>query len=245
MQKKKVFSEVDAWHFFVMILLGLHYLHGKNIVHRDLKPANILVDDLKPLDKANATAIAKGLQILKIGDFGISKVDLQTMRINQSTLGFLSTPAYTAPEVIGRQKPSEKVDIWALGIIFHEMITGNNPFRHDNVWAMSDAIKNDPLKPLPDTVSPSIRGIIAKLLDKNPQTRPNTSTLLKVNVIKFQVLKLIGRIHQVNQTIAEQVKASITQSLPNYFQKKITSASEVVFTQKPVINPVVKLEVTK
>jgi serine/threonine protein kinase len=73
-----------------MILLGLHSLHGKNIVHRDLKPGNILVDNLG------------GIQILKIGDFGISKVDLQTMKIKQSTLGFLSTPAYTAPEVISR-----------------------------------------------------------------------------------------------------------------------------------------------
>jgi serine/threonine protein kinase len=156
-----------------MILLGLHSLHGKNIVHRDLKPGNILVDNLG------------GIQILKIGDFGISKVDLQTMKIKQSTLGFLSTPAYTAPEVISRQQPTEKVDIWALGIIFHELITGTNPFRHENVWAMSDAIKNEQLKPLPDTVTPSIRGIIAKLLDKNPLTRPDTSTLLKINVVKY------------------------------------------------------------
>jgi serine/threonine protein kinase len=74
-------------------------------------------------------------------------------------------------------------------------MTGDNPFRHENVWAMSDAIKNEQLKPLPDTVSPSIRGIISKLLDKNPSTRPDTSTLLKINVIKYQVLKVIRRIH--------------------------------------------------
>lgn len=201
-------SEVDAWQFIVMILIGLHSLHGKKIVHRDLKPANILVDNLR------------GIQILKIGDFGISKVDLQTMKIKQSTLGFLSTPAYTAPEVISRQAPTEKVDIWALGIIFHELITGVNPFRHENVWAMSDAIKNEQLKPMPDTVSPSIRGIIAKLLDKNPSTRPDTTTLLKINVIKYQVLRLISRIHQVNQQIAQQLKTQLSTSIPNYFSKK-------------------------
>jgi len=57
-------SESDAWQYIVMILIGLHFLHSKKIIHRDLKPANILVDNLG------------GIQILKIGDFGISKVDL-------------------------------------------------------------------------------------------------------------------------------------------------------------------------
>ncbi len=57
-------SEADAWQYIVMIIIGLHFLHSKKIIHRDLKPANILVDNLG------------GYQILKIGDFGISKVDL-------------------------------------------------------------------------------------------------------------------------------------------------------------------------
>jgi serine/threonine protein kinase len=52
-----------------MILLGLEFLHNKEIFHRDLKPGNILIDELH-----------NGMKILKIGDFGISKMDLQTMR---------------------------------------------------------------------------------------------------------------------------------------------------------------------
>jgi serine/threonine protein kinase len=79
---------------------------------------------------------------------------------------------------------SEKVDIWALGIIFHQMITGTNPFQHESVWGMSDAIKNEPLKELPSEVSPSIRGIIKRILDKKPENRPSAIDLLKVNVIK-------------------------------------------------------------
>jgi serine/threonine protein kinase len=66
MERKKNLTEDEAMNYFTMILIGLHYLHSKNIVHRDLKPANILIDNLPG-----------GYKILKIGDFGIAKVDIQ------------------------------------------------------------------------------------------------------------------------------------------------------------------------
>jgi serine/threonine protein kinase len=69
MKNKKIFTEEEAMFYFTMILIALHYLHSKGIVHRDLKPANILIDNLP-----------QGLNILKIGDFGISKVDIQQMK---------------------------------------------------------------------------------------------------------------------------------------------------------------------
>ena len=65
MKKKKILSEDEGMYFFTIILIGLHYLHGKQIIHRDLKPENILIDKLPD-----------GLEILVIGDFGISKQDL-------------------------------------------------------------------------------------------------------------------------------------------------------------------------
>ena len=77
MTKKKIFTEDEAMYYFTMILIALHYLHQKNIVHRDLKPANILIDELPG-----------GGKILKIGDFGIAKVDIQEMKKKFSaTLG--------------------------------------------------------------------------------------------------------------------------------------------------------------
>jgi serine/threonine protein kinase len=65
MKEKQTFSEDEVMNYFTMILIALHYLHSKNIVHRDLKPANILIDELPG-----------GFKILKIGDFGISRVDI-------------------------------------------------------------------------------------------------------------------------------------------------------------------------
>ena len=69
MKNKKTFTEDEAMHYFTIILIALQYLHSNNIVHRDLKPANILIDKLNG-----------GEDILKIGDFGIYKMDLQTIK---------------------------------------------------------------------------------------------------------------------------------------------------------------------
>jgi serine/threonine protein kinase len=134
MDKKQNITEDEAMNYFTMILIGLHYLHSKNIVHRDLKPANILIDKLP-----------EGVDILKIGDFGIAKVDIQEIKKKFSaTLGEKTTPAYAAPETM-KEKPesSAKVDMWALGIILYQLVNSkNHPFGNlKNMYAMIDNIR--------------------------------------------------------------------------------------------------------
>jgi serine/threonine protein kinase len=116
MKIKKKFSEYEAMYYFTMILIALHYLHQKGIIHRDLKPANILLDE-----------ISEELFILKIGDFGISKIDLQHLK--KTITGSKTTPEYTAPEVIKDQEATTKVDIWALGIMLYQLVSNlKHPF---------------------------------------------------------------------------------------------------------------------
>ena len=86
---------------------------SKGIIHRDLKPANILIDNL-----------SEEIKILKIGDFGISKVDLQEMKKTvTATMGGQTSPAYIAPEVICGEPTTTKVDMWALGIILYQLVS--------------------------------------------------------------------------------------------------------------------------
>jgi NIMA (never in mitosis gene a)-related kinase 8 len=178
MKKKKTFRNDEAMRYFTMILIALHYLHSKNIVHRDLKPANILIDELPGK-----------LNILKIGDFGISKVDLKELKKTvTSTMGGQTSPAYMAPEVITNESITSKVDMWALGIILFQLVSSyNHPFPCDNVFAMAIAIKdNEPaLASLPPSVSPFIKDTIKALLEKNPKARPDAQTLIDKDEIKL------------------------------------------------------------
>jgi serine/threonine protein kinase len=100
-----------------------------------LKPANILIDELPG-----------GEKILKIGDFGIAKIDIQEMKKKFSaTLGDKTTPAYAAPETMGKdkQEPTAKVDMWALGIILYQLVASkNHPFEDKkNIYATIDNIR--------------------------------------------------------------------------------------------------------
>jgi serine/threonine protein kinase len=111
-----------------------------------LKPANILID-----------VLPGGEKILKIGDFGIAKVDIQEIKKKFSaTLGDKTTPAYAAPETMGKvkQEPTTKVDMWAAGIILYQLVASKiHPFEDkDNVYALIDNIRYEEQAPLPATV---------------------------------------------------------------------------------------------
>ena len=90
-------------------------------------------------------------------------------------MGGQTSPAYMAPEVIKNAVPTNKVDMWALGIILYQLVASyQHPFTGDNVFALAIAIKdNEPdLTHLPSTLSPFIKNIILELLKKNPKDRP-------------------------------------------------------------------------
>ncbi len=108
---KKRISTSNLKHYTLNILLGLNWIHGKGIIHRDLKPANILV--------------CKKTNTLKICDFGMVA---NKTAIEPTTPGVV-TFWYRAPEISIKEKYSEKIDMWSLGAIMFEMISGKALFR--------------------------------------------------------------------------------------------------------------------
>jgi serine/threonine protein kinase len=125
MLKKVNFTEFEALEYFTMILIALDFLHKEKIIHRDLKPANILIDKLND-----------GSKILKLSDFGLSKkIDLKEFMTNNlsSDGNKKTTPAYTSPEAFNNEDINGKADIWALGIILYQLVSGMiHPFERKN-----------------------------------------------------------------------------------------------------------------
>jgi serine/threonine protein kinase len=152
-KKKPIESETAAWILF-NVCEGLKFTHAQKIIHRDLKPQNILLKNGIP----------------KISDWGLSHV------ITGSTLTTSAIPYttnYAAPEQIDRKAKDERTDIWQLGVIFYELMTGELPFTGDTVSEiLAGIITKNPQSP--SSIYPSshdVESIIMKCLEKSPSDR--------------------------------------------------------------------------
>jgi serine/threonine protein kinase len=143
------------------ILQGLDHAHKKGVVHRDIKPANILISH-------NGVA--------KIADFGLAQAqDLTSVTITGSIVG---TPAYMSPEQAGGRKVDIRTDIFSLGVVLYEMITGIKPFAGDNYSSVIHEILTvEPPKPMEANplIPDKINDIIIRMLEKDIDQRYQTA----------------------------------------------------------------------
>lgn len=144
-------DEALAW--FHGIAAGVSYLHDHGIVHRDLKPGNIFCDE----------------GLIKIGDYGLSKFISASRRSGQTES--VGTVHYMAPE-IGNGRYGKEIDIYALGIILYEMLTGHVPFEGESVGEV--LMKHLTAEPDLSGVEEPYRSAIARTLTKSPEGRVQT-----------------------------------------------------------------------
>jgi serine/threonine-protein kinase len=150
----------DAIQILMPIADALGYAHKHNIIHRDVKPANILVTE-------------NGQPML--ADFGVAKLleVEETMELTGTGVG-IGTPEYMAPEQATNKLVDARADIYALGVVFYEMVTGRKPFIADTPMATLIMHARDPL-PRPRQFVPdlpqSVENILLKALAKDPQNR--------------------------------------------------------------------------
>lgn len=156
--------------------LAIQFAHERKIIHRDLKPSNIL--------------LTAGGRIAKVGDFGLAKRvgDDSTKTISGMLMG---TPAYMPPEhaTETRVEVSPAVDIYSLGAILYEMLTGHPPFKAASTLETLDLLKNhDPVRPsfLNPLVPRDLETICLKCLQKDPQLRYSSAQLLADELGRFQ-----------------------------------------------------------
>jgi len=151
--KNKIMSVQDAARILGQIAPGLDEAHAKGIVHRDLKPSNILFD-------------SKGTPY--ISDFGIAKLS-QSQASSVTGSGIIGTPAYMAPEQASGEGVDGRSDIYALGIILFEMLTGRQPYEADTPMAVAIKHITDP---------------VPRILEANPNLPPDVENIIQVAMAK-------------------------------------------------------------
>ncbi|MGA2742077.1 MAG: serine/threonine-protein kinase [Bryobacteraceae bacterium] len=137
----------------------LEYIHSQGIVHRDLKPDNIMVDD------------RDGVKLI---DFGIAAKS-GSRRLTFTKLSqVMGTAEYISPEQVKGKRGDARSDLYALGIMLYEMLTGKTPFSGDNPFqTMNDRMFNNPVPPreIDPSISPQLQEILYRALERDPKKR--------------------------------------------------------------------------
>lgn len=162
LDEQRKLSPERAVRLTLRILDALEYIHSKGVAHRDLKPENIAVDDN---------------DAIKLIDFGIaasSKSRRLTFAKLSQTMG---TPDYISPEQVKGKRGDARSDLYALGVMLYEMLTGKVPFSGANPFLiMNDRLLNNPMPPreIDANITPQLQEIIYRALERDPRNRyPN------------------------------------------------------------------------
>ena len=171
--KKKKLTPEKALHIFRQVLNAIEFAHRKGIIHRDIKPGNIIITRD---------------WIAKIGDFGIAKIEgVEGLTREGTSLG---TPLYSSPEQILGKNVDLRTDIYSLGVVLFEMLTGRPPFISEkgSEYEIQKA-HIEQLPPRPSSINPLIPykmdKIILKCLEKEPEKRYETVSELLQDFIKI------------------------------------------------------------
>src|ERR1035441_4408519 len=147
----------------IAICDALDYIHRNGVVHRDLKPENIMIgkDDR-----------------IKLIDFGIAG-KAGSRRLTFGKLSQIAgTPDYISPQQVKGKRGDERSDIYSLGVILYEMLTGETPFAGTNPFAvMNDRLMNNPIPPreLNPEIPPALQEVIYRAMEREPQDRYSTA----------------------------------------------------------------------
>jgi eukaryotic-like serine/threonine-protein kinase len=136
---------------------ALQFAHERNVVHRDIKPANLMLT---------------GDDTVKVTDFGTAKI-LQFGTVQQ-TAHVMGTPSYMSPEQVKGRAVDGRSDIFSLGVMLYEMITGEKPFPGQNITTVIYKIVNEdpvPPKQVDPSIHPGISAVVMRALEKDPDTR--------------------------------------------------------------------------
>lgn len=223
-------NEVVVRHFLQQLSSALSFLRSQNLIHRDVKPQNLLLNpsplyyekekpEMMPfaVDDNSLLPVCgiKSLPMLKIADFGFAR-SLPSTSLAETLCG---SPLYMAPEILRYEKYDAKADLWSVGTVLYEMVTGKPPFRASNhVELLRRIEKGEDRIKFPDEilVSEAMKKLIRSLLKRDPKERSSFPDFFGNEVILDPIPGLVGEDRPPEKEIMTQArdidrrKASLT-----------------------------------
>jgi len=160
LRKSKRFTDNTARFYVACVILAFDYLHEKGVIYRDLKPENLLLD-------------SSGY--IKLTDFGFSK----QLTADERAWTFCGTPEYVAPEIITNKSHDQRADIWSVGILVYELLTGAPPFtkKATSAQVYPEILKGMRGVHFPSCINASASEIIRQCCRLSPSQRPSLKML--------------------------------------------------------------------
>jgi serine/threonine-protein kinase len=197
---RKVFPEKEALSIASRICEGLKHLHAHGFIHRDLKPDNIMLCE----DGS-----------IRIMDFGLA-ADVDSSRgFFSRFIPIFGTPQYMAPEQINKKPNDERTDLYSLGLMLYEMLTGKLPCLNEDPWVMAQLRANgDPeaLRKLNPAISPAAEEIVLHAMQRNPAARHASIAALQQELDapeRIQITNLCDRLQAPRPTLSLEAKQMV------------------------------------
>ncbi|MDE3034307.1 MAG: protein kinase, partial [Acidobacteriota bacterium] len=200
---------------------GLGFAHRQHIVHRDIKPTNVRIHQ----DGRRLHA--------KVMDFGVAKISNSDMTATGMVMG---TVSYMAPEYIRTGKPDPRSDLFAVGVMLYEALSGRRPFSGDTTPTILYKIVNEPPEPIDTTqlqgISPAIQSVLDRALVKDPDQRFQTAEDFAKALRAAKDPSWMGQLEEATSLL--QTKAAATATAP---VAALPPLQPVVLTGAPATAP--------
>jgi serine/threonine protein kinase len=185
MQQVKPMPEADALRIVSRLCDAIGYMHEHGVIHRDLKPQNVML--------CNDGS-------LRIMDFGIAKAAASRRITFGGFSPTLGTPDYMAPEQVKGQRGDERTDIYSLGAILYEMLTGRLPFEGQNAYTVMNArLAGDPVSPRSHhpNIRPEVEEIVLHAMARDPAQRYPSAAAMKADIDAPERVHMTGRVNRL------------------------------------------------
>ncbi|XP_033104672.1 serine/threonine-protein kinase Nek11-like [Anneissia japonica] len=176
----KRFDQGVVMDWFVQLVLAVQHMHKRKVLHRDLKTSNIFLKN----------------NMIKIGDFGISRVLMGTTDYAST---FIGTPYYMSPEVLKHEGYNSKSDLWSVACILYEICALQHAFEGQSLMGIMYKIVEGNKPEIPDAYHQNLRQLIQRLLEKDPSKRPSATEITKIDFVARHIEKMKNKIAEFKE----------------------------------------------